>query len=179
MRLIYLLFTLILTTFSENAHSQLLEYQKVIEAPGLRPAIIIERANKWAATSFTAYQAVFQFKDTTTLSLTPALETVYTGGKGMNFHTANHQYKYNLTIEAKQGRLRVTLDNFRGPNSTTAVVVRDVMMKSVTDSQLSQKWKKLQTESWNREYDQIDKEVSRIMLQLEAAVKVAGKNEDW
>lgn len=182
MRIIYssVTFFLVFLLQSLPGFGQYLQYQKVIEAPGLKPSEIIERANRWALSAYNSYQDVLQYKDTTNLVLSGVVSATSNGGSGMSFVVVNKTYKYNFNLESKPGRCRVTISNFRDTNPKVAestLRTKESLLKEISESEeMKDRMKKNVIASLDREFKQIDFQINGLLVGLQESLL---KKDDW
>lgn len=82
--------------------------QRVIEAPGLNKKQIYDKALEWMAKTFVSANEVIQLKDSDNGKIIGRGITEFTNG------TATIPCEYSITIETKDGKCRVTCDQFVG-----------------------------------------------------------------
>ncbi len=181
MKVIYLTVTYFFIMFTTSScYCQLLEYQKVISAQGLKPSVIIERANRWAAISYNSYKDVLQFKDSTTLVVNGATQVDIESGHNATFSLTKSNINYQLQIEAKADRFKITISNFYGKTNEGKYDLpnREGAIQILNGSKyLNNTQKKSWIISENKRYDQLDSHAQKIFSELDKLM--APGKDDW
>jgi hypothetical protein len=157
-------------------NAQRLEFKKVVELPGLKAHEIIDLSNRWAIKAYGNYPAVFQYKDSTMLVLKGGI-SVYTG-------INRTFYKYRLQVDAKEGRCRIVVTDFKtyseSSNSDVWLFTRESAIDSVSkQTKQSERWRRRQIEKFNHLYDQIESETNGLMEVVQKTLITSADEDEW
>ncbi|GAB2780276.1 hypothetical protein GCM10027275_24770 [Rhabdobacter roseus] len=156
-------------------------YQEVVTAEKLTQAQILEKANQWAVKAFKDYQKTIQYRDTSQVVLNGALSHVTTVGSGLTAAVVPRNYTYQLTVEAKPGRYRLSINNITvsTPQAglTAALPTRQAVLDAHNATGGGKRMKENLIKSTNDEYDYLDAYFKGVLSSIQK--HVADSKDDW
>lgn len=157
-------------TPSQTVPFQPLEYEAIIEAPGLSEGEILKRVSRVIVKSYNDYQSVFQYRDSSFLAINAGTSASYYDENKAYF---TKQYDYQFIAQSKVGRCKLSFSRFKyyysdmayfkQSTSTKEVAVKNLMYeRGIT---LEERNKKL--EIINLVYDQLNAYAKDIIQEIE------------
>lgn len=181
----YLLLLLFVSVYPFNISAQtyspdqLLSYQQVESADSLTATQIIERAKTWAIKYYTNYQSVVQDETTDRLVLNGNFKI----GLEIKGYPAIVPVAYQLTIEAKDSRYRITIENLQRINNVLNTrfpfTNRETTLQQIEAYQFKDKIKKEAIANKDQEFTVLQSHFAQLFTSIKEAISKNPKKDDW